>query len=479
MRVALSGGAYQARSVIAGAQVCINLYAEAIPQSEGEPAQFSYYPTPGLSLLHTLSAGGPVRGLYAASSGALYAVGGAQFWRLDNQSDGTLVETGLATLTTSTGQVSMCDNSETLILVDGSTKGYAVDLQSNAVTILDSGTPGFYGANRVDFLDTFFVFNKPGTPQFYVSGSLAATFDSLDFANKSGAPDQLVAVVAARGELWLFGQRTSEIWTDSGASDFPFQKLAGVLVEHGCDRVDSIAKADGQIYFLSHDLQGRGIVLKASGYQVTRISTHAIEHEINTYKTTDDAIGYCYQQEGHTFYVLSFPTADATWAYDEASGQWHQWIFSDQFGLQHRHRSNCFAAAFDTAVVGDWQNGNLYVLNLDNYTDNGQPIIRARAFPHSVKDGKRVSYSQFSADMECGAAGNDAGATVQLSWSDDRGATYGAPVSQAIGAAGLTTTQMKWSRLGLARDRVFLLSWSAPVRTALLGGWIDAMECET
>lgn len=475
MRVALTGGAYQARSVIASAQQCINLFGEALPQTEGEPTRFAYYPTPGLAPLHVLSGGGEVRGLYGASNGALYAVAGTIFYRIDNPSPGVITETYLATLSTGAGPVSMADNSLTLMMVDGSQFGLAVDLVSNAVVTLSGATPGFYGADHVDYLDTFFVLNKKGTQQFYVSNSLAATFDPIDFASKSAAQDHLVAAIPGRGQLWLLGERSSEVWTDSGSPDFPFSKLPGILIEHGCSRVHSIAKTDGSVYFLSQDKQGSLIVLRASGYEATRVSTHALEAVFATYPSNVDAVGYCFQQQGHVFYVLTFPAADVTWVFDEAEQQWHQWAWMDQAGMLHRHRSNCFAQAFDTLIVGDWQNGELYILDLTAPTDNGAPIKRVRSFPHLINDGKRASYVQFTADVECGGAGSD-GATLSLEWSDDRGATYGAPVVQAM--SGMLT-QPKWSRLGLARDRVFRLFWTAPVHTALQGAWIDIEMHET
>lgn len=62
---------------------------------------------------------------------------------------------------------------------------------------------------------------------------------------------------------------------------------------------------------------------------------------------------------------------------------------------------------------------------------------------------------------------------VWLEWSDDRGHSWGNPVSQPIGAAGKYLTSLQWQRLGYARDRVFRLTWSASVPTALQGAWIQ------
>ena len=475
MRVQLTGGAYQSRSVIASAQSCINLYGEAIPQAEGEPGRFVYYPTPGLSLVHIMSMGGPIRGIYYASNATLWVVANSAIVQLSV----SLVETVVGYLTTTSGPVSMVDNTETLFVVDGSPIGVQVDLPTlgaNQLTAADN----YNGSTYVDYYSTFTFFNEPGTPQFYCTDSGTSTIDPLYFANKSGGPDYLVAAVEARGTIWLIGRQTSEVWTLSGAADFPFQALPSVLIEHGCWAQYSIAKADGSIFFLGRDLQGLNVVFRASGYQVNIVSTPAITDQINAYSRTDDAQGYTYQREGHIFYVLTFPSGDATWVYDETNEQWHQWATQDANGAFHRHRGACFANGYGSNFIGDYETGNLYTLDLNNYTDNNVPITRVRAFPHLLNDGKRVSYAMFAADMECGNVTTDGSIPyVNLSWSDDRGATYGVPVPQTIGATGATLTQPMWRRLGMARDRVFQLSWSAPTRTALQGAFVEMVQAGT
>lgn len=63
---------------------------------------------------------------------------------------------------------------------------------------------------------------------------------------------------------------------------------------------------------------------------------------------------------------------------------------------------------------------------------------------------------------------------VSLDWSDDRGHSWGNPVTISIGEAGEYINSLQWQRLGMARDRVFRLTWSSPTATVLQGAWIDA-----
>ena len=149
---------------------------------------------------------------------------------------------------------------------------------------------------------------------------------------------------------------------------------------------------------------------------------------ISKYTTISDAIGFCYQQGSHIFYMLTFPTANATWCYDLSTQLWHERGSIDSNGNLQRHRANCVAHAYNQIIVGDWQNGTLYSFDLNNYTDNGSPIVRVRSFPHLLNDGKRVSYSKFMADIETGTDLNPAeNPQLSLKWSDNRGFSYNNP----------------------------------------------------
>ena len=125
--------------------------------------------------------------------------------------------------------------------------------------------------------------------------------------------------------------------------------------------------------------------------------------------------------------------------------------------------------AYNQNLIGDWQNGKIYALSINTFTDDGNPIPHIRTFPHLIHDGKKTTYQQFTADIECGLEDG----ILSLRWSDDRGRSYGNPVVQTMGNQGDYLTQVNWSRLGIARDRVFELSWSSPVKTALNGAWLQ------
>jgi len=482
-RIALNAGAYTARSVIASAQRSVNLFGEPIPGAQGEPAQMAHYPTPGLALWGTVGSG-PIRAIRQASNGVTYCVSGSSVYSLSAPSSSIgSITPGLH------GPVSMTDNGLDLVIVDGTSSGWKVNLASGSFSqIIDPGAV-FTGGTRVDYADTYFVFNRPNTPQFYISDSLNTTFDPLWFANKEATADNLVVAVVAKREIWLLGERSSEVWNDTGAADFPWAIVPNVLIPHGCAAKFSPCEVDNAVLWLSRDRNGQGIVVSGAGYEAKRVSTYAIEAEFTRYSRIDDAIGWTYQLGGHQFYVLTFPTQDVTWCYDITTGLWHEWLWIDTNGVEHRHRGMCAYNVSGSVFVGDWQNGNVYFLDNAIGTDNGSPIKRVRGYPHMLNDGKRVFWRQFLADMETGTGGYDPtggipplginAPQISLRWSDDRGHTYGSPVLNDLGGSGSYLRSLQWQRLGYARDRVFEISWSTPYATALLGAWVDATPAQS
>lgn len=400
MRVPLGGGSYQARSLVAAAQRQVNLFSEPLPPAAGEPSQWALYPTAGLVQLATLPSA-PVRGLYRATNNQLYAVAGSTVYALSSGFSATALGSITAGLTR---PVSMSDNGNTLVIVDGSPFGWQVALATNSFSQIVDSTGTFRGGTRVDYLDTYLLFAVPNTPQFQSSNSLVVAFDPLYFANKESHSDLLASLAVAKREIWLIGETTSEIWINSGAADFPFQSFPNVIIDNGTCAPYSVATVDNTVFWLSRSRQGLGVVMQGAGYQNTRVSTYPIEYELTTYPTLADAIGMTYQYAGHTFYHLVFPSADKSWLYDLSTQQWAELAWIDSNGTEHRHRANCAAMAYGSVVVGDWQNGNLYRLDPNVYTDFGGPIRRVRCWPHLVNDGKRLFFRQFIADMEGGTA---------------------------------------------------------------------------
>lgn len=469
MKVPLTGSAYTSRSIMASAQRSVNLYSEHNPEDSPFPA--TYYQTPGLVTVATATTGGGWRGLYMSTWGTLFGICGNTLYTIGTNYALTVI----GTISSSVGAVSMVDNGSQMIIVDGSSFGWTFDNTNGSFAKIGSAV-AFYGASRIDLVDGFFILNRPGTGQFYISGFLSTSFNALDFATKTGFSDKLVAVAVSKRQIFLLGDQTTEIWYNSGASAFPFARMPGAFIQFGCAAAATVQQMDGSVYWLSKSPQGERMVMRTENYDRARISTFAIEKEFQSYSTVADATAYTYQQDGHTFYVLNFPSANKTWVYDVATSEWHERMFLDSQGGENRQRANCHALFNGNNIVGDWQTGNLYQMSLGLYTDDGAPIRRVRSFPHLLSDGDRVMYKTFIADMQVGQGipSSFEAPELRLRWSDTRGYSWGNHVSQDIGATGEFLTCVQFQRLGMARDRVFELSWSGNTKTALSGAFVDA-----
>ena len=296
-RVELLSSAYSGRSVIASGQECVNLYAEFNAKTDPQaPAKVTYYPTPGSRVYaQNTEYIFPSRGAYRTSKGTAYHVVGQNVYSVAN--DGT--ETVIGIIANRPSMVRMKDNGLVVVLVDG-VNGYVIDMVSNNFgTITD---PNFYGSDFVELLDTFFIFNRPNTNQFYISGSnvnftmltTTGAFDPLDIAAKAGFNDPIVGIASIHRELWLIGNLTSEVWIGTGAADFYFQQQQGAYINHGCGAQQSIATIDTIVFFVMQDMQGNGLVVMGGNYQTEEISTPRTVKEFKSYATIEDAIGFCF-----------------------------------------------------------------------------------------------------------------------------------------------------------------------------------------
>lgn len=476
MRIPLTSGAYSAPSIIANAQRCVNLYPEANPQETTPPTPVTHYPRPGLTPVGTPPIQGISRCCYGASNGDLYQVINQNVYFIDVNWNYTLL--GALPNNVST-PVKMADNGTYAIVLDGGMTGAWITLSTVAVpapSMAVIGDPNFLGGTTADFLDYFIVVNKPGTNQWYCTLANSNVFNALYIGVKTAWPDQIVSLCAVERAVWIFGPKKSEIWFNSGSLPFPFQIQPGLIIEHGCCAPYSVAKQDTAVYWLSQSPEGARMAMTGLQQLAQRISTHAIEAEWLTYPRVDDAIGSTYQINGHAFYCIDFPTADKTWVYDEATKQWHEEVSLDFNGNFHRSLVPFKTYAYGFNLGTNWTTGQLYIIDTAAFTDNGTPITHIRSFPHIMgNDGQRVTVWKFIADMQVGTltAPTNPPPEVSLRTSRTRGASWGNKVVQPLGDTGEFYIRPTWNRLGFFADGVFELSWSAPMKTALNGAFIE------
>jgi len=346
--------------------------------------------------------------------------------------------------------------------------------------ITDPGFPP--NPQRLWFIEGWLGVNQGGSRSWQTTGPApySMLFPGAFQANKDSSSDNLVTMMENNREAWLVGERTSEVWFNSGGTNFSFSRIPGVGPQIGCAAVHSIARAGQQLVWLGRNEQGQNIVVVTSQYTWDKISTPAIDYEIAQYPVISDAIAYAYEEGGNLFYMLTFPTADVTWCFDFTNQEWHQRAsYNATTGQFHRHQSNCFIDFGDTRIVGDYQTGQLHQMSRNYYTDAGNAIRRVRRSPHVwVKQTReRLFFSQLQIEFTPGVGlqvGQGSNPQVMLRYSDDGGFTWSNELWTGIGLAGQTKNRAIWRKLGRARDRVWEVNFTDPVQCDIIGATLYA-----
>jgi hypothetical protein len=346
-------------------------------------------------------------------------------------------------------------------------------------TVLPATDGPFEGGGTVDITDNYFVYNKPDTQLWAASDLLSPITDPLSFASKDGSPDDLVSIIVDRREVYLLGEMSSEVWINSGGVPFPFTRIPGTSTQQGIAAQFSMARMGNSFAYVSKNNRGEAMIVRMNGYFPERISTHAVETTLVN-QNVADSYAWTYQLEGHEVYVVSFPSIGdhgLTWAFDNTTGLWHKWLYRNLQNQYERHRGNCCAFFNQQVLVGDHSNGKIYQLSRNFYTDDGAPIRRVRRAPHITSDLQRQYFHELQIQFQPGvglSSGQGEDPQAMLRWSSDGGSTWSNEYWTSIGKQGKYLNRAIWRRLGFARDRVFEVSISDPVRAVIISANLKA-----
>lgn len=467
-------GSYPSQSLLAGEQ-CVNWYPEPI-DAPGMPWQAMLLPTPGQqSYIATSDVG--TRALFSMNSRTHGVVGG---------NIRELFATQTSTIRGAVAQdnypAQIADNglSGNQRLFSSGSNAYCLDLTTNVVTQVLTGD-----ATMVGMIDTYFLAFNIATSRFRWSGlNDGLTWNALNFQSRSIAPDPWQAmVVDGNRQIWLIGEQTGEVWYDAGTSPSPFAPIPGAVFGYGTPAPFTVKVAGDRMIWLSRSVDGAGIVVSARGYSPERVSDSAIETAIAGYQRTSmitDAEAMVCQIAGHVWYVLSFPTANATWAYDVTTGVWFQLgKWNPVRGAYDVWAPRVHAYAFGQHLVGDRLTGTIATMDVTLGSElDGSAIRRLRVPAPLWRDGraKRLSVNRFTLIAEPGlgtTAGQGSAPTVMLrtsynakTWTNERTASAG-----AIGRYG---TRVFWTRCGSSPDLwVPEISVSDPIPWRILGAEIE------
>jgi hypothetical protein len=466
LKIGLVGPSYQEASLPFDAQRSINLYPVLDQQGKETAALFG---VPGLELFATCGQG-PGRKCFTSQNGRAFVVSGSSLYEV--LADGTATVRGA--LLQTEGNVTVAENPTQLAVCDGQNLFIFTYSTNTFAKVTDGDLPS---AGTVTFMDGYFIVTEVGTGRFYISAFNDGTaWDSLDFATAESDPDNLLIAINAAGQLWLLGVISSEIWSNTGASDFPFRRISGAKLDVGILSPYTALELDNSVFWLGRDRRGLGMVYKASGFTPERISTAPIEHIIQQATDLENCRSYAYQQNGRMFYVLTGGGLPTSLAYDLSTKMWHERAQLNSQGVYEQHIAYDHMIAFDLHLVVDRRNGKVYRMSDDLYSNAGEVRSCERIFTHLSDEDKRRVYSKLVIGVEAGVglqSGQGSDPQISLRLSKDGARTWSDWYNTSIGAVGQYKNKATFRRLGMAEIMTFNIRITDPVKVAITGAYVS------
>jgi hypothetical protein len=453
-----------------GSTDLVNCIVEDIGQ-EGK-SQLAIYAADGLQGFAAFA--GITGGIRAALEvdGALYVVAATQLWKILENGDVTSL--GSMSISAS-APVYMARNRRSTpdiaIVCDGVMYYYRTSLAQ--VVDVDLLAP-----QSLDVVDGQFLIGTADNKWQIGDIDDASSWDALSFERADASPDAIVRVFSRQNEALIFGEYTCEFWRNVGGADATgFERSA--VMDLGCLAEQSVARIEQTIAWVAHDRTVRLI----NGYAGQRISTPAVERDIEGLADTSTIRGMSWTRDGHSYYAIT--SDDWSWQYDTLSGGWTQRRSKDSFGADKPWTIVTTTEVFGKVIAGDRDDPIVYDMSSDFNNEAGTPIVMeitlapVHAFPHPITVNaiyidveKGVGH-----DYDQAAQVTDAGLNpeIVLSWSRDGGATFTGRREIRIGRDGERRVRVRTHRLGQANQDgyVFKLQCSADVARAIYGMQAD------
>jgi hypothetical protein len=457
------GPTYQSVGYVIDAQRCVNLYPE--PNGSGGKTRMALIGRPGLSPApHWTLAGGPARALWSGNN-RMFAVGGTHFYELGSAIGSIVTDFG-AMSGTGLGPCQIIASSAPQLMV----------MDSNAAKVYFANpigpalTPVFNG-RALEYLDGFYVSIAFGASLATASPNQINTstngdgtiWDPLNYVIRSGSADLTTNLATLNGQLWIFGEKTIEVWYDAGNNGFPLQRIAGATINLGLLSPYSVVKFSNTIMWIAADDRGYAQVYMTQGLAPVRVSNPGVEQLIGAVGNFNyvTIFAYGYQENGHTFFVINFTDGARIpyqqLVYDLTTGLWHERYYAIEVPL-------CFAS--QTYFAGNnfvgMNSGKIYEQGILFPNDGtGNPINYSRTAPHVTNENRWIKYPRFELDGDFGTA------APTLSYSNDggrnflTGAPWPYPLRQAADAGSAGASRRFFAlQLGRSRDRVFKMDIS-------------------
>jgi hypothetical protein len=215
-----------------GAARLINCYAE----EAGEEGKIKYpiYASESYTAFSTLveSGTGECRAMIGLNDTTMYVVSGSRVNKVS--SAGTASNLGLVS---SAGRAYMARNrkEDTPQIGIVTSDGHYYVIENNALTeyAWPSVNPTL---TSIGHMDGYFILTCANGDWYITSIDEANEIDDLEFATTEANSDGLIRAVTRGRDLMLVGSNSIEFWQNTGATDFPFERVSTINI--GCFAAD-------------------------------------------------------------------------------------------------------------------------------------------------------------------------------------------------------------------------------------------------
>lgn len=471
----IANGFYVSDSLPISAQECTNWY----PNIVQAPAlnQETLFGTPGSEeITNTGTIEQVNRGAWTFNN-IPYFVNGDGLYRIErtvNSSGDTFSNVKVGVLEDSTGRVSMADNGTQLCVLIPGGKGYIFTTgPDNFVEITDSDFRANGDPQQVVFIDGYFVFTTDSKKFIISAVNDGLSYNALDFGTAEADPDDIVAPIVFRNQLFIGGSETIEAFQNIGGADFPFQRT-GLFIQKGIDAAFSAVNANDTFMFIGSGADESPAIWELRGNTVQKISTTAIDSILQRFSDEQiaDSFAWSYAQKGAYFVGFSLPTT--TLVIDTITGRWHERKsriveFSGAVTTV-RSRINSLVSAYGKVLVGDSIDGRIGSLDPDVFTEYGEPIVRIVATQPFQNNMQAIMVPWIELTMEAGVGTSECeDPQIRMDRSTDGGKTFKDDRMRAMGKKGEYMRRTIWRRNGrAARFEIFRFTLSDAVKPVII-----------
>lgn len=338
-----------------------------------------------------------------------------------------------------------------------------------------SGTDAFYTSYEFPFEKTNDL-NQIDYDIFMVESTQYKDYGFITYAEWS--PDNITAMATNGTYLYTFGPKSTQLFTGNNDVDAPFISPTNCANGIGIKATKSLASIGDYLFFLGSSDIGENGLYYWQGNQIIRFSNPDIEREISNYSNPSDAIGQCWQENGHLFYSITFIQDDTTFVYDIAEQEFHKRSTKDALTNKHHYWRPLFAHLYTNKLCFGTNDGHIIYLNPDKYTEyDNRPIIRIRRsgavmtnYQHFIVDSVELicNNGDFS-DIELSEASLNPKIMMRYS---DKGSEWSNQEMALLGKEGEYDYNCLWYNLGLHKIMNIEFSCSDPVNFIIVNGTI-------